>query len=296
MKITLTGSLGNISKPLAEILIKKDHEITIISSDTKKIIDIEALGAKAAIGSVSDIAFLTDAFKGADAIYTMVPPNWGVSNYRQYIAETGKNYLEAIKASGVKRVVNLSSIGAHLGGGTGPIAGLYDVEHTLNTLDNVAIRHLRAGFFYINFFFDMGIIRNKGIMGNNYGEKTKLIMVHPGDIAVAAAQELQGSFEGKSYRYVVSDEREISEIVKILGTAIDKPDLRWVQFSDEETFAGMTSAGMSEAIARTYVEMGNAINSGILFEDFDRHKPEVWGSTKLVDFAKEFAPVYKSQG
>ncbi|MDB5153296.1 MAG: NmrA family protein [Mucilaginibacter sp.] len=293
MKITLTGSLGNISKPLAEILIKNGHEITIISSDSKKASDIAALGAKAAIGSVSDARFLTEAFKGADAIYTMVPPNWGVSNYRQYIAETGKNYLEAIKASGVIRVVNLSSIGAHLNGGTGPIAGLYDVEHTMNTLDGVAIKHLRAGIFYINFFFDMGIIRNMGIMGNNYGEKTKLIMVHPRDIAAVAAQELQGSFEGKSHRYVASDEREISEIVKILGTAIDKPELPWVQFSDEETLAGMTSAGMSEAIAGTYLEMGNAIGSGILFEDFDQHKPDVWGSTKLVDFVKEFAAAYK---
>jgi uncharacterized protein YbjT (DUF2867 family) len=295
MKITLTGSLGNISKPLAEILIKNGHEVTIISNDSKKVSDIEALGAKAAIGSVSDVAFLTDAFKGADAVYTMVPPNWGVSNYRQYIAETGKNYLEAIKASGVKRVVNLSSIGAHLSGGTGPIAGLYDVEHTLNTLYGIAVKHLRAGFFYINFFFDTGLIRNKGIMGNNYGEKTRLIMVHPRDIAAVAAQELQGSFEGKSHRYVASDEREISEIVKILGTAIDKPELPWVQFSDEEAFAGMTSAGMSKAIAGTYMEMSNAINSGILFEDFDQHKPDVWGSTKLVDFAKEFAAVYKSQ-
>lgn len=295
MKITLTGSLGNTSKPLAEILLKNDHDITIISSDPKKINDIEALGAKAAIGSVSDIAFLTDAFKGADAIYTMVPPNWGVSNYRQYIADTGKNYLEAIKASGGKRVVNLSSIGAHLQVGTGPIAGLYDVEHTLNTLDDVAVKHLRAGIFYTNFFFDMVVIRNMGIMGNNYGSHTKLVMVHPRDIAAAAARELQGSFEGKSHCYVVSEALEVSEIVKIIGASIGKPELPWVQFSDEETFAGMIGAGMSEAIAGVYVEMGNAIGAGILFEDFNLHQPDVWGSTKLVAFVKEFAAIYNSQ-
>jgi uncharacterized protein YbjT (DUF2867 family) len=296
MKITLTGSLGNISRPLAEILIKNGHEVTIISSDSKKVNDIEALGAKAAIGSISNVAFLAGALKGADAIYTMVPPNWGVNNYRQYIAEIGRTYTEAIRTSGVKRVVNLSSIGAHLSEGTGPVAGLYDVEHTLNTLDGLAIKHLRPGFFYINFFFDIGTIRKMGIMGNNYGEKTKMVMVHPRDIAAVAAQELQGSFEGKSHQYVVSDVREISEIVRILGTAINKPELPWVQFSDGETFAGMVSAGMSEAIAGTYVEMGKAINSGILFEDFNQHKLEVLGTIKLVDFAKEFAAVYKSQG
>jgi len=120
-------------------------------------------------------------------------------------------------------------------------------------------------------------------------------MVHPRDIATVAAGELQNSFEGKSHRYVVSDEREISEIVKILGVAIGKPALPWVQFSDEESFAGMSAAGMSGAIAGTYVEMGHAISSGILFEDFNRHIPEVWGPTKLADFTKEFAAVYNSR-
>ncbi|MBO9202397.1 MULTISPECIES: NAD(P)H-binding protein [Niastella] len=295
MKITITGSLGNISKPLAELLIKAGHEVTIISSDPKKINNIEKSGAKAAIGSVADVAFLTTAFTGADAIYTMVPPNFGASNYRQYIRDTGNNLKEAIKASGVKRVVNLSSIGVHLSEGTGPIAGMHDVEETLNTLEGVAIKHLRAGFFYINFLFDIGTIRQMGVMGNNYGSNAKLVLVHPKDIAAAAAQELQGAFEGKSFRYVVSEERSIAEIVKVLGTAINKPDLPWVQFSDEEVFAGMKAAGMPAAIASTYVEMGTAIRSGILFEDFEVNKPAVWGSIKLADFAKEFAAVYNAQ-
>lgn len=294
MKITITGSLGNISKPLTELLIKNGHEVTVISSDANKMNNIKALGAKPAIGSIADIDFLTDSFTNADAIYTMVPLNMGVDNFRLYIAATGKNYLNAIKASGVKQVVNLSSIGAHLSEGTGPIAGLHDVEHTLNTLDGVAVKHLRAGIFYTNFFFDMGIIRNMGIMGNNYGSQTRLVMVHPKDIAIAAAQELQ-KFEGKSHRYVAGEEYEITQIVKILGASIDKPELAWVQFSDEELYTGMTNAGMSAALASVYVEMGKAIGSGILFKDFDQHKPEVWSSTKFTDFAKEFAAVYKSQ-
>src|SRR5579862_1997208 len=199
MKITLTGSLGHISRPLAELLIKNGHEVTIISNDSKKVNDIQALGARPAIGSVLDTTFLTGVFQDADAVYTMVPPNWGAANYRKYIAETGKHYAEAIKSSGVKRVVNLSSIGAHLDGGTGPIAGLHDVEQALNTLEGVSITHLRAGIFFINFFFDIRLIRKMGIMGNNYGEKTRLVMAHPRDIAAAAAEELVGSLEGKTH-------------------------------------------------------------------------------------------------
>ena len=294
MKITITGALGNISKPLAEILIKNGHHLTIISNDSQKAKEIEALGAKAAIGSVADVAFLTKAFKNGDAIYTMVPPNWGVTDYRQYIAQIGENYLQAVKASGVTRVVSLSSVGAHLSGGTGPIAGLFDVEQKLNTLNNVDVRYLRPGLFYVNFLFDIGTIRKMGVMGNNYGSETKLLMTHPRDIAAAAAQELQESFQGKSHRYVVSDELPVAEVVKILGASIGNPALPWVQFSDDDTFAGMKAVGMSDAIAWVYVEMGRAINSGILFEDFNRQGKKDWGSTKLTDFAREFAAAYQS--
>ena len=297
MKITLTGSLGNISKPLAEILIRTGHDVTIITSDAGKKAAIEALGASAAIGSLGDITFLTNSFKGADIVYTMVPYNFGATDYRKYVSGIGSNYAAAIKASKVKRVVNLSSIGAHLKNGTGPIAGLHDVEQILNQLDNVAVKHLRAAMFYINFFFDIPLIKGQNIMGNNYGKEARLVMVHPGDIAEVAAYELQQSFAGKSYRYVASEERPVSDIVKILGSAVGKSELPWVQFTDEQTFAGMTMSGiMPPAIANLYVELGTAVDNGILWEDYDKNKPEKLGKTKLVDFAKEaFAPLYNSR-
>src|SRR4051812_38247691 len=116
MKITITGSLGNISKPLAQHLISAGHQLTIISSDANKVSAIKALGATPAIGSVNDVAFLAGAFSGADAVYTMVPPNLDAANMRQHIADIGQNYAQAIQQSGVTRVVNLSSIGAHLNG------------------------------------------------------------------------------------------------------------------------------------------------------------------------------------
>ncbi len=293
MKFTVTGSLGNVSKPIVEILVKNRHDVTVISSNPEKKNAIEALGAKAAIGSVNDTnGFLINAFDGADAIYTMVPPDFRASNYRQHMVDTGKSYLDAIKSSGVKRVVNLSSLGAHLSTGTGPIAGMHEVEQMLNTLDGVAIKHLRPGFFYTNFFFDMVTIRNHGIMGSNYGPESKISMVHPNDIAIVAAHELENVFEGKGHRYIVSDERTIVEVAQILGASIGKPTLPWVTMSDEQLFRGMTEAGMGESIAKLYIEMGHAVAKGSLPEHFQQHQPELTGKTKLTDFANEFAAVY----
>lgn len=291
MKITVTGSLGNISKPLTAILIKAGHQVTVISSSEDKRQAIEALGATAAIGSVSDAAFLTQAFSGSDAVYTMVPPNFAAPDFRAYANATGKNYAAAIQAAGVKKVVNLSSIGAHLQDGTGPIKGLHDVEGILNSIEGVAIKHLRAGFFYINLFANIAMIKNAGIMGANYNEHTSLMLVHPNDIAEAAAETLQSDISGKSISYVVSDERTTAEVAKVLGEAVGKPDLPWVTFTNEQSLQGMLQAGLPQEMASLYVEMGDAAGSGKLWEDYKLH-PNAAGKTRLENFAAEFASVY----
>jgi len=293
MQYVISGSLGNISKPLAERLVAAGHNVTVISSKADKVAQIEAIGAKAAIGSVEDIFFLTNAFTGADAVYTMVPPNFGSGNWKKYIASVGEKYAAAIQASGVKNVVNLSSIGAHMADGCGPVSGLFFAEKALNALPDVNVKHLRPGFFYPNFLANIGMIKHMGIIGGNYGEGTKLVLVHPDDIAEAAAEELLGlSFSGKSVRYVTSDEKTTDEVAAILGKAIGKPELPWINFKDEDTVAGMTQAGLSLEIAENYAEMGAAMRSGEMASDYLLHRPDVFGKTKLEAFAPVFAAVY----
>lgn len=295
MNFTITGSLGNISKPLAEILIAAGHQVTIISSNAAKAREIEELGATAAIGSVEDVAFLSTAFAGKDAIYTMVPPNFGASNIREFISSVGEKYAAAIKASGVKKVVNLSSIGAHLDGGTGPISGLHDVEQTYSKLDGVEVKHLRPAFFYVNFFGNADMIKHAGILGSNYGAETPLVLVHPNDIAAVAAEELQTGFEGgdlKSVRYIASDESTAGNVAKVLGAAIGKPELPWVEFNDEDALQGMLQAGLPEVMAKSYVEMGDATRSGKLYAHYFNNRPSSFGKVKLEDFALEFAKAF----
>ena len=293
MKFVVTGSLGNVSKPLAEKLIAAGHSVTILSSKADKIAQIEALGAKAAIGSVEDIDFLTKTFSGADAVYTMVPPTFGASDWKKYIAGIGENYAEAIHASGVRNVVNLSSIGAHMPEGCGPVSGLYFVEKELNALEKVNVKHLRPGFFYPNLLAQIGMIRQMGIMGGNYGEGATMVLVHPADIAEVAAEELLGlSFKGKSIRYIASDEKTTNEIAAILGKAIGKPELPWVNFKDEETLGGMLQAGVPEEIAKNYTEMGAAMRNGEMDSEYKVNRPAVFGKTKFEAFASVFASAY----
>jgi len=296
MKYVITGSLGNISKPLSQALVNAGHDVTIITSKQENATAIETLGAKAAIGSVEDAAFLTKAFTGADAVYTMVPPNFGAPEWKKWIGNIGKNYASAIKASGIKYVVNLSSIGAHAHDGVGPVSGLHLAEEALNTLTDVNIKHLRPAYFYPNLFSNISLIKNMGIIGSNFAiNENKFPIADPVDIVtVAAAELLQLSFTGHSVRYIASDEVSTDAIAAEIGKAIGKPDLQWVPFTNEQAYDGMKQAGLPEEVAKNYAEMGNAINTGIMSEDYWKNHPATLGKTKLPDFAKVFAAVYNA--
>jgi uncharacterized protein YbjT (DUF2867 family) len=224
---------------------------------------------------------LETTFKGADAIYAMVPPNLGATNMKDALAAVGKSYADAIRTSGVKKVVLLSSIGAHLPGGTGPITAIHRTENYLNALEDVTVISLRAAYFYFNFYSNIQMIKHMGIIGGNIGADKFMALVHPEDIAEAAANALQSSVKGKRVEYVVGDERTTTDIAKVLGAAIGKPDLQWIAFSDEQALSGMVQAGLPEEAAKNYVEMGNAINSGILWEHYLQNKPRVYGSPRI---------------
>ncbi len=293
MKYVVTGSLGHIGKPLAEKLLVAGHSVTIVSSSTEKKTTIEALGATAAIGSVEDVDFLTRIYKGTDAVYSMVPPNFVASNWKQYIAGIGNNHAAAIRSSGVTRVVNLSSIGAHMPDGCGPVSGLFYAEKALNSLDGVHVLHLRPGFFYTNFLSSIGMIKVAGVIGGNYGKGTKLVLAHPVDIAQAAAEAMLNlSFNGKSIRYVASDEKTTDEIATILGKAIGIPGLPWVDQSDEATLSGLLQAGIPEEIARNYTEMGAAMRNGQMASDYNEIHPAIAGKIRFEAFGPVFAAAF----
>ncbi|NMF63459.1 NmrA family NAD(P)-binding protein [Brasilonema octagenarum] len=289
MKVVVTGSLGNISKPLAEELVQKGHTVTVISSKPEKQKDIEALGATAAIGSLEDADFLVSTFTEANAVYAMIPPNFTVPDSTEHYRRIGNSYAQAIQRSGVKRVVHLSSWGAHLDSGTGFIVGSHDVEGILNELSDVAITHLRAGFLYYNLYNYVDMIKEVGFIGANHGGDDKIVMVAPSDIAAAAVEEIETPVTDKKVRYVASDEHTANETAHILGIAIGKPDLKWATFTDEQMQDALEKKGMPTHTAAKFVELGASIHSGALREDYELHKPIAMGKVKLEDFAKEFA-------
>jgi uncharacterized protein YbjT (DUF2867 family) len=292
MRIIVTGSLGNIGRPLVLDLLQKGHDVTVISSNNERQNEIESLGAKAAIGSLEDAGFLASVFTGADAVFAMVPPNYAAPDPIGHYIAIGNSYAQAIKESGIKRVVQLSTWGAHLSKGTGVIVGSHEVEKMFNAIDGLSVTFLRPASFYNNLYHYTDMIKQAGFIATNYGEDDRVVMVSPRDIAAAAAEELVTIKDGKDIRYVASNERSCNEIASILGAAIGKPDLKWLRFTDEQTQQAMQKNGIPENVAALLTELNAAIRTGIIREDYDLHQP-VFGNVKLEEFAKEFAGAFR---
>lgn len=297
MNYVITGSLGHISKPVVEALVKANHNVTVITSKQENSSAIEALGAKAAVGSVEDATFLNQAFVGADAVYLMIPPNFNpAGEWKDFLRKVADNYVAAVKQNSIKHVVQLSSIGAHLRNGVGPVDGLGYLEEKLNELQDVNAVYLRPSYFFYNLFAQIGLLKHAGITGGNFfGTDEKLVLVDTNDIAAAATKALLTlNFKGKQVEYISTVEVNVNDVAKVLGEAVGKPNTPWVVFTDEQNLEGAIGAGIVKTVAEAYTEMGKSLRDGKMQEDYWKSNVTPTGNLTLEAFAEQFALAYNN--
>jgi hypothetical protein len=193
--------------------------------------------------------------------------------------------------------VQLSSIGAHLRHGAGPIDGVAYLEEELSKIPDLNLVMLRPAYFYTNLYAMAPLLKQAGIMGSNFGSTDeKMLMVHPADIADEVVKHLMDTgYKGQQIKYISSDERHPVEIARVIGNAINTPGANWVTFTDEDTRQAMLQAGIKDTMATLYTEMGKSFREGLAQEDYFKQQTTPTGKTKLEDFAREFAAAYKQQ-
>lgn len=290
----ITGATGHTGSKIAEALLAAGKPVTVVGRHPEKLQSFVEKGAQIAVGDVEDAEFLTQTFSGATAVYALLPPKWDVTDWRAYQDVVSKAFTKAFQQSGVKYAVVLSSNGAQLPEGAGPVTGLHYFEKDLQTVPGLNILSLRAGYFMQNLFANIGMIKGMGILGSSLHNTVKTPIVHTDDIAAVATERLLAlDFSGFEKQFVPgAEDLNMDEVAQILGKAIDKPDLKYMTFSMEDAKAGMIQAGLPETIAENYNELFDALNKGTYLNDYQR-TAENTTPTTLEQFAKnEFAPAY----
>lgn len=291
----ITGATGNIGSRIAEALLKEGHEVRVLGRDAKKLAGLTAKGAKAFVGQPEDVEILVRAFRGADAVYAMVPPHFGAEDYRGYQNVVGDAIYRALAETGVKKIVNLSSIGAQHGEGVGVVKGLHDQEQRLNRLERADVVHLRPAFFLENSLFSVGLIQSAGINGSPLKPEVKIPMIATRDIAERATEILKKlDFVGRRVEEL-HGQRDLSmpELTSVLGKAIGKPTLSYVPFAYEDARAAMVQSGLSESSAGEMVELYRALNDG-LSKPVQPRDAKTTTPTSAEAFSETFAKAFRS--
>jgi len=293
----IMGATGNVGGKVADILLGRGEKVRVIARSEDKLKSFKDRGAEVAAGDASDASFLTKAFTGVDAAFTIIPGDMRAPDFRAFQNKIGESIAAAIKKSGVKYVVNLSSLGADLPEGTGPIKGLYDQEQRLNKLEGVNILHLRPTYFMENLLWTIDLIAGKGITGDALQGDLKMAMIATRDVAKAVADHLSTrTFTGKSVKALLG-ERDLTmeEAAKIIGQKIGKPDFKYVTFSYDDSYKGFVAAGMSEDVSRLFVEMSKGMNDGLFGTGKTPRTRENTTETAFEEFADYFDRVYRGR-
>jgi len=291
--IVITGATGNIGSRLSEALLARGEKVRVVGRSADRLKALAAKGAEPFAGSVEDETAMRHAFEGASAVFAMIPPNYAAPEARVYQNRVGNAYARALTASRVERVVSLSSVGAQHSSGNGPIAGLHDLEQRLDHIDGVAALHLRATFFMENFLWGIAMIKSMGIYGSPMKADLAVPMIATRDIAAAACEALANrAWSGKSTRELLGP-RDITnrEATRVLGAAIGKPDLAYVEFPYEDAEKAMIGMGMQPDWAAKAIEMYRGFNEGRVTATETRSKENTTPTT-IEEFAATFAAAY----
>src|SRR6201997_1814153 len=286
----ILGASGNTGSIIADSLLSKGKKVRVVGRDAGRLQRFVRQGAEAFTGDVSDAAALTKAFSGARAAYLMLPP----ITSREDQERESDAIAKAVTESGLRYAVHLSSYGAHVPEGTGPVTGLHSSEQKLNAIGGLNVLHLRAAYFMENNLMAVSMIHEMGIFGHALLPDLKLPMIATRDVGEYAARRLLDlDFSGKQTRELLG-ERDLSmaEATASIARGIGKPDLRYVQFPYDQVQQVLEQMGMTPKKAAVYIEMFRAINAGVLAAQEPRSRQNTT-PTSFETFVQDvFVPAY----
>lgn len=291
------GASGHTGHIVANNLLTRGQKVRVVGRNSAHLQPLTSKGAEPFIADVTDASALTKAFQQAEAAYVMIPPNLTSTDPLGYANRVSDAIAHAVQSAGTKNVVALSSVGADLASGNGPVLGLYHLEQKLNQIASANVLYLRAGYFMENTLPQVNAIRQMGAVASPVRPDLKIAMVATRDIGTVAADALlHPTTHGKQTREL-QGQRDITytEVASIIGKAIGKPDLKYVQAPDDQFRGALTQMGLSQQYANLLLEMIASMNSGKM-RALEPRKTQNTTPTAYETFvADSFVPAYQEK-
>jgi uncharacterized protein YbjT (DUF2867 family) len=281
----IAGVTGHVGSVAAKELLAKKQPVKVIVRDAAKGAAWAAKGAQVAVGRLDDQAFLAGALKGAAGFFTLLPPDFASLDFYAAQRATADAIAAAVKASGVPHVVLLSSVGADLASGNGPIRGLHYLENALRAA-GTTLSAIRAGYFQENVANSLAPAKQAGIFPNFMASADYPVpMIATKDIGMLAAELLLAGPKKSETVDLHGPSYSIRQVAEKLGAALKKP-LKVVDIPSAGWVDAMKKGGIPEHVAVVFAEMYAGFASGAIKPKGDRL---VQGKTELDEVIKTLA-------
>jgi uncharacterized protein YbjT (DUF2867 family) len=265
LMITVMGATGQTGGATARRLLEAGEQVRALGRSSDRLAALRDAGAEPFPIDASDPHALTEAFRGADAAFVLLPFSPEVPDVRAQMAQYGEAIITAVRAAGVPYVVAVSAVGADLPSGTGFLTVLYALEERLQTLTDVAhVLALRPGSYFENAYGWLAVIAEQGVMADSVAPDAPLPMVATRDVGIAAAAALRSrDWSGFAVRELLGPrDLTYAEVARVIGAAIGRPDLPYVQIPEADLRTALEAAGWSPDATRLQVEMNRVFGDG----------------------------------
>ena len=291
------GAGGHTGKVVARTLLSRGQQVRVVGRSAEHLQSLAHSGAEIFPADATNTIALTNALRGADAAYVLLPPNVSTQDVPAFQEGVSEAISAAVRAAGLRHLVALSSVGADKSSGTGPVVGLHHLEKKLSAIDGLNVLFLRAGYFMENTLPQVGVIRSLGNVVGPLEPTLKLPLIATRDIGAAAADALiRREFRGKQTRELLGQrDLDYTQVATIIGSAIGKPSLGYVHAPDEQLRPALEQMGMSANFIGLLLEMAGALNSGYMKALEPRSAQNTTPTSYETFVNEEFVPAYRRQ-
>jgi uncharacterized protein YbjT (DUF2867 family) len=259
----IAGVTGRTGAATAEALLKQGQKVRVLVRDAAKGEPWLRRHAEVVECDLADEASLTKALTGMSGAYLLVPP---LPRATDFLAEAGaltEKYVRAVKASGLKNLVFLSSVGAQHPAGTGPVVALNRAEKALKGI-TPSVTFVRPAFFLENWANSFMSALETGELRFFGQTHTKFPQACAHDIGEAAAAALVAHAAGTNVVELAGKENwSVEDVAAVVHALLEAP-VKAVSVPVEQAHAALSAMGMSENQATLYAELYQAIARGHL--------------------------------
>lgn len=262
----IVGASGQVGSYVIDRLLANEIPTIAVVRDPNKLKNSNLPFRQADLFNTDQVV---KAFNGATTAFLLTPENPSSNDIIDDTKRIIENYRKAIEANKIKRIICLSSIGAHIEGKSGNLIMSKLLEKSFDNF-NIDKTFVRPSYYFSNWFGYLSTIEQFGILPTFFPEELTIEMLSPLDLAYFIAEIIAKPIEQTTtnvYELVGPKTYNSIDISRAFSSLLNKevflqsiPRVKW-----KET---LLSVGFTSNSADNLIDMTQAVVDGFTIPEF----------------------------